>query len=156
MADTEYQRLFEEVNTSIQVVNRRAQRYRTWQVLLLLVSLVGGLLVTALAGESAMGGKKLPQATVAITTGGPLSDLAPNWRVVCGVMALVNLLATGATAAVNLFKLSEHSTEATLCVGALEALRVELATNTHLDQATVDEVRADYVKLPTPYTEYFH
>jgi hypothetical protein len=155
MDDAESQRLLEELNAGIRIVNRCARRYRTWNMLLLLVSLVGGLLTTALAGESAMGGKQLPQATVTMMTGGQLSDLAPNWRMVCGVISLVNLLATGATAAVNLFKISERSTEATLCVGALEALRVELATNSHLDQATVDEVRADYVKLLKQYAAYF-
>ena len=155
MADADYQQLLEELRASIQIVNQRARRYRTWHMLLLLVSLVGGLLTTALAGESAMGGKKLPEIAVALTSGGSLSDLAPHWRVVCGVVALVNLLATGSTAAVNLFKIAERRTEATLCVGALEALRVELATNTHLDEATVDEVRADYVKLLKQYSEYF-
>ena len=155
MVDTDSQRLLEELRTSIQTVNQRARRYRTWHVLLLLVSLLGGLLATALAGESAMGGKKLPQATVAMTTGGQLSDLALNWRVVYGVVALFNLLATGSTAAVNLFKIAERRTEATLCVGALEGLRVELTTNTHLDEATVDEMRADYVKLLKQYSEYF-
>lgn len=156
MTEDDRQSLLEELHVSIDIVNQRARRYRIWHVLLLLVSLVGGLLATALAGESALGGKTLPEIAVAMTSGGPLSELAPNWRVVCGLIALVNLLATGATAVENLFKISQRRTEALLCVGSLQALRVELATTSHVEEVTLDEVRADYAKLLKQYSEYFH
>lgn len=123
--------------------------------MLLLISLVGGLLATALAGESATGGKKLPEIAVAMTTGGPLSELAPNWWIVCGLVSLFNLLATAATAIENLFKISQHRTAAILCVGNLEALRVELATTSQGEETTLNEVRVDYAKLIKQYSEYF-
>jgi len=150
MADADCQQLLDELRASIRIVNQRARRYRTWHVLLL-VSLVGGLLATALAGESAMGGKKLPEMALSMTTGGPLSELAPGWRLVCGLVSLLNLLATAATAIENLFKISQRRTEASLCVGSLEALRVELATTSHVKEATLDAVRADYAKLLKQY-----
>jgi len=156
MTDADCQHLLDELRASIRVVNQRARRYRTWHALLLLVSLLGGLLATALAGESAMGGKKLPGMAVGMTIGGPLSDLTLNWRVVYGLVALLNLLATAATAIENLFKISQRRTEAILCVGSLEALRVELATTSRVEEATLDEVRADYAKLLKQYSEYFH
>lgn len=156
MADADSQRLLDEISASIRIVNQRARRYRTWHVLLVFISLIAGLLATALAGDSAMGGKKLPQMTMAMTGGGPLSELPMGWRMVCGVIAIVNLLATAATAIENLFKISERRTEAILCVGSLEALRVELATTSQLKEGVLNEVRADYAKLLKQYSEYFH
>ncbi|HEX9107851.1 MAG TPA: hypothetical protein VF832_11495 [Longimicrobiales bacterium] len=145
-----------ELTTRLTQANRYALRYRRTNNLLLLLGIVLGLAATAFAGDAFRGSKALATPVVEATTPAPVpADLPKGWRNVCGLVALMTLLATIANAVNAGLKTSEHQARATACAGAVDALRTQVALGGEITGKRLEEIRGELTRLLRDYAEFF-
>lgn len=141
-----------DVQDAIRHVRRTARRYRRASTILLLTAMLCGALATALAGDAFRGGR-LAANTAQATTGRVPAALAPGWRNVCGLIALLTLAGTVASGTNSVLKLADHQARTTACVAALAALQGDLAQP--LPQAGLEKASASLDAIRLTYDEYF-
>lgn len=146
--------LRQEIERRQAAADKAARRYRRLNVALLAVSLVCGLFAAALAGDSAATGKVIAAPVAEATTGNPPAALAKGWRNVCGVIALLSLLATAANGIGTVFRIADHQSKAFVCAGILDSLHTDLLPGGTLGPEAVVKVRTDLAKLLKEYPEY--
>ena len=84
-----------------------------------------------------------------------LAALAPGWRNVCGIIALLTLAGTVATGTNSVLKLSEHQARTTTCLGALAALQAGLFEEGAVRQNVLEKTKASLATVRLTYDEYF-
>jgi len=132
-----------------------ARRYRRWNVTLMALGITLGLAASALAGNAALGGKSLVQpAAAAVKPGVHLSDLAPGWRYVCGLIGVLTFLGTLANALGSGFKVAEGEARARAAAGSLAALRTRLLGSGPMRTRDVEEAREALAKVLIEYAPY--
>jgi hypothetical protein len=146
--------LRQEIERRQAAADKAARRYRRLNIALLAVSLLCGLFAAALAGDSAAAGKMIAAPVAEATTGNPPSPLAKGWRNVCGIIAILSLLATAANGIGSVFKIAEHQSKAFVCAGVLDSLHTDLLPGGAMGPEAVEKVRADLAKLLKDYPEY--
>jgi hypothetical protein len=147
-------RLRDEIERAIQQVRRSGRRYRRASMVLLLAGLICGTVSTALASDAFRGGR-LSAWTAEATTGRAPAALAPGWRNVCGIIAILTLAGTLATGTNSVLKLSEHQARTTACLGALAGLQAGLFEEGGVRQSALEKTRASLATLSLTYDEYF-
>jgi hypothetical protein len=147
-------RLRDEIERAIQQVRRSGRRYRRASLLLLLTGLLCGTVSTALASDAFRGGR-LSARTAEATTGRTPAALAPGWRNVCGIIAVLTLAGTLATGTNSVLKLSEHQARTTACLGALAALQAGLFEEGAGRQSVLEKTKASLATVRLTYDEYF-
>lgn len=147
-------RLRGEIERAIEQVRRSGRRYRRASMVLLLTGLVCGTVSTALASDAFRGGR-VSARTAEATTGRAPAALAPGWRNVCGIIALLTLMGTVATGTNSVLKLSEHQGRTTACLGALAALQAGLFEEGPVRQTVLDKTQASLATIRLTYDEYF-
>ena len=147
-------RLRGEIEAAIEQVRRSGRRYRRASMVLLLTGLVCGTVSTALASDAFRGGR-VSARTAEATTGRAPAALAPGWRNVCGIIALLTLMGTVATGTNSVLKLSEHQGRTTACLGALAALQAGLFEEGAVRQNVLDKTQASLATIRLTYDEYF-
>ncbi|QDA59058.1 hypothetical protein [Hymenobacter jejuensis] len=146
--------LLAEISQRRTDVSKKARRYRRLNIALLVASLFFGLLATTLAGDSAAEGKLVAANVAEATTGKVPSTLPPGWRNVCRLIAICTFLGTAATGISSGLKIAENQSKATLCVGQLNAMQIELLDENQ-DEATLRRLQDDLLKVYKDYPEYF-
>ena len=141
-----------DVQEAIRHVRRTARRYRRASTILLLTAMMCGALATALAGDAFRGGR-LAANTAQATTGRVPSALAPGWRNLCGLIALLTLAGTVASGTNSVLKLADHQARTTACVTALATLQGDLTQE--LPQAGLEKAKASLETIRLTYDEYF-
>jgi hypothetical protein len=144
-----------ELDRRLAIVTRKARRYRYWNVALLLIAVVFGLVAAGLAADSARDGKIIAKPVAEATTGVAPSDLPKGWRNVCGLIAVFTLIGTAATGISNGLKVSEHQTKAFVCAGALDALLTDLLPESADHKQALEKIEGELSKLLKEYPEYF-
>ena len=147
-------RLRDDIERAIQQVRRSGRRYRRVSMVLLLTGLICGTVSTALASDAFRGGR-VAARTAEATTGRTPAALAPGWRNVCGIIALLTLAGTVATGTNSVLKLSEHQARTTACLVALAALQAGLFEESVVRQNVLDKIKASLATLRLTYDEYF-
>jgi hypothetical protein len=143
-----------ELDRRLALVTRKARRYRYWNVALLLIAVLFGLVAAALAADSARNGNIIAKPVAEATTGVTPSDLPKGWRNVCGLIAVFTLIGTAATGISNALKVSEHQTKAFVCAGALDALLTDLLPESADHKHTLEKIEGELSKLLKEYAEY--
>jgi hypothetical protein len=148
------ERVRDEINQAIQQVRHSGRRYRRASMVLLLIGLICGTVSTALASDAFRGGR-LAARTAEATTGKVPAALAPGWRNVCGIIAVLTLAGTLATGTNSVLKLSEHQARTTACLGALAALQAGLFEEGAVRQNVLDKTKTSLATIRLTYDEYF-
>ncbi len=149
------QRLRSEIERRLRRAAAAARRYRRWNTVLMAAGITLGLAAAALAGNAALGSKALTQPVAAAARpGAHLGDLAPGWRLVCGIIGAFTFLGTLANALASGFKVAEGEARARAAAGALDGLRSRLLTTGALRVAEVEETRAAFARVLTDYAAY--
>jgi hypothetical protein len=144
-----------ELDRRLAIVTRKARRYRYWNVALMLIAVVFGLVAAGLAADSARDGKIIAKPVAEATTGVAPSDLPKGWRNVCGLIAVFTLIGTAATGISSGLKVSEHQTKAFVCAGALDALLTDLLPESADHRQALEKIEGELSKLQKDYPEYF-
>ena len=147
-------RLRDEIERAIQQVRRSGRRYRRASMMLLLTGLLCGAVSTALASDAFRGGR-LSARTAEATTGRTPAALAPGWRNVCGIIAVLTLAGTLATGTNSVLKLSEHQARTTACLAALAGLQAGLFEEGGVRQTVLEKTKASLATVRLAYDEYF-
>ena len=147
-------RLRDEIERAIQQVRRSGRRYRRASMMLLLTGLLCGSVSTALASDAFRGGR-LSARTAEATTGRTPAALAPGWRNVCGIIAVLTLAGTLATGTNSVLKLSEHQARTTACLAALAGLQAGLFEEGGVRQSALEKTKASLATVRLAYDEYF-
>jgi len=147
-------RLRNDIEEAIHQVRRAGRRYRRASTILLLIGMTCGALSTALAGEAFRGGRVAANVAQA-TTGRVPSDLAPGWRNLCGIIAVLTLAGTIATGTNSVLKLADHQARTVACIGALAALQTDLFQDGGVRPAALEKARAGLNTIRVAYDEYF-
>ena len=147
-------RLRDEIQRAIQQVRRSGRRYRRASLVLMLTGLICGTVSAALASDAFRGGR-LSARTAEATTGRTPAALAPGWRNVCGIIAVLTLAGTLATGTNSVLKLSEHQARTTACLGALAALQAGLFDEGAVRQSVLEKTKASLATVRLTYDEYF-
>ena len=134
-------------------VDQRARKYRRFDLLLLVGSIVCGLIATTLAADAAKGGSVAAEAVAAATTGKTPPPLGNGWRNLCGIVAACSFLSTLASALNSGLKLAEHRAQAMTCAGRLDALHAELVAAPE-SQAAFQGVKDEFVRVLREYPQY--
>ncbi|MBI5558369.1 MAG: hypothetical protein HY885_12105 [Deltaproteobacteria bacterium] len=150
------QRLREELTMRVLVARKKARRYRIWNYTLLVAALIFGLMATALAADSAKGGKMVAGPVAEATTGKPPAELPKGWRNVCGLIALFTLLGTTASGVHTSLKIAEHQSRATRCLGLLDSLSAELVPDASARREILERVSGDFAGIVKDYADYLH
>ena len=147
-------RLVERAQDSVRHVRRTARRYRRVSTALLLIGMLCGAVSTVLAGDAFRGGR-LAARTAETTTGRAPTELAPGWRNLCGIIAIVTLAGTLATGTNSALKLGEHQAQTKACLAALSALQTELFEDDALQRPALDKATRALESIRLQYDEYF-
>jgi hypothetical protein len=139
------QLLLEDVRSRRAFADQRARRYRRVDLTLLILSIVCGLLATALAADAANGGGVAAQQIA----GNPSAALGPGWRKLCGLIAACSFLGTLAAALNSGLKLAEHRAQAMACAGRLDALHAELIASGDYQLA-----KDEFIRVLREYPQY--
>ena len=146
--------LRDEIERAIQQVRRSGRRYRRASTALLVAGLFCGTVSTALASDAFRGGR-LSARTAEATTGRMPAALAPGWRNVCGIIAMLTLAGTLATGTNSVLKLSEHQARTTACLGSLAALQAALFEEGGVRPNVLEKTKASLATVRLTYDEYF-
>jgi hypothetical protein len=152
--ESDRERLIEHIRDAVQQVRRAARHYRRVSSALLLIGLLCGAVSTMLAGDAFRGGS-VATRTAQATTGRVPAELAPGWRNLCGVIAVLTFAGTLATGTNSVLKLSEHQARTTACLTALAALQTELLDGSALQAAALTRAKAALDNIRIQYDEYF-
>ncbi len=145
----------QELDRRLTLVTRKARRYRYWNIALVLIAVLFGLVAAAIAADSASEGNVVAKTIAEATTGTAPSSLPKGWRNVCGLIAVFTLIGTAATGIANALKIPEHQTKAFVCAGALDALLTDLLPESGDHKETLERIEAELAKLLKDYPEYF-
>src|SRR5436190_9189479 len=146
--------LQERIGESVLQVRRAARRYRRISTALLLIGMLCGAVATALAGDAFRGGS-LAAATAETTTGRAPAPLAPGWRNVCGIIAVLTLAGTLATGTNSVLRLTEHQAQARACLAALGALQTQLLEEAAAGPVALAKAKSALDTIHVQYDEYF-
>ena len=147
-------RLRDEIQRAIQQVRRSGRRYRRASLVLMLTGLICGTVSAALASDAFRGGRLSARPAEATTWRTPAA-LAPGWRNVCGIIAVLTLAGTLATGTNSVLKLSEHQARTTACLGALAALQAALFDEGAVRQSVLEKTKASLATVRLTYDESF-
>ena len=142
------------VEQSVRDVRRAARKYRRISTALLLVGMLSGAVSTLLAGDAFRGGS-LAASTAATTTGRAPAALAPGWRNLCGIIAVLTLAGTLATGTNSVLKLAEHQAQTRACLAELGSLRTQLLEVEEAGPVALAKATSTLETIRLEYDDYF-